>query len=320
VLRSLILILSCAGLVHAQLFQTPAGTVVYFDKAAYLNATGPLTVVSLPAIGPVTSPKSIGPLTFSATLPSKLVFGCTSGDGSSLLPGNELGLSDLETFQVAFPPTREFGFDFVEPTGAGINGSCTGTGCNWPTCTDTTFVVTLRLGGAFVDMFSFNAPDDQAAFVGWLSPYAFDRVEFVDGTNTIDNEFWGSFYVNSKLAWTDLGFALPGFSGEPTLTGTGTLAGGAFGELDLTDARPSANAALFFGLSQLDAPFKGGVLVPFPMLTIHLVTSGSGTVTLPFTLPAGLPAGLTLYFQYWIQDAAASSGFAASNGLEGVTP
>ena len=77
---------------------------------------------------------------------------------------------------------------------------------------------------------------------------------------------------------------------------------------------------LVFGLSRLDAPFKGGVLVPKPQVLVPVVTSVTGALSLPFTLPPGLPEGTTLYFQVWISDPAASAGLAASNALEGTTP
>src|SRR5262249_48723916 len=120
--------------------------------------------------------------------------------------------------------------------------------------------------------------------------------------------------------WTSLAYAKGGSAGTPILTGTGTLGPGSSGEFDLVHGRPSAVAALFFGLSQANAPFKGGVLVPAPLFSIPLATSASGTIALPFVLPAGLPPGTTLFQQIWIQDSGATFGLSASNGLKGVTP
>jgi len=37
-------------------------------------------------------------------------------------------------------------------------------------------------------------------------------------------------------------------------------------------------------------------------------------------MPGGLPPSFSLYFQYWINDAAGPVGFAASNALRGITP
>jgi hypothetical protein len=68
------------------------------------------------------------------------------------------------------------------------------------------------------------------------------------------------------------------------------------------------------GLAKASLPFKGGVLVPSPDVVVPLATGPAGTFALPFVWPAGIPGGLQLWFQTWIQDAAAVAGFAASNG------
>jgi FG-GAP-like repeat len=120
--------------------------------------------------------------------------------------------------------------------------------------------------------------------------------------------------------FTDLGHALAGSNGYPILLADGTLAAGSPGSLDLHGAAPGAGGNLWLGLSQLNKPFKGGVFVPFPLLPIHFVADGAGDVNLPFVFPSGVPAGTTLVFQYWITDAGAAHGFAASSGLLGVTP
>jgi hypothetical protein len=62
-------------------------------------------------------------------------------------------------------------------------------------------------------------------------------------------------------AWADLGHALAGLNGDPQLSGTGTLAGGSAGTLDLGNARPNTLAFLFVGFVNGVAPFKQGILV-----------------------------------------------------------
>ncbi len=119
--------------------------------------------------------------------------------------------------------------------------------------------------------------------------------------------------------WTNLGHATAGIKGLPALTGHGALFGGNDASLEVSDAHASANAALMFGITQLNAPFKGGVLVPDPLLILPLITGPTGNVSLPFLFPAGVPAGASLYFQFWIQDSTAIKGYAASNALRGVT-
>jgi hypothetical protein len=118
-------------------------------------------------------------------------------------------------------------------------------------------------------------------------------------------------------AWLDLGQAKGGVSGLPQLAGSGLLSSESFNQLGLTNAAPGAALNLVVGLDQFNAPFKGGVLVPSPLLILLLGTSSSGALDLSFVLPV-VPPGLTLYMQAWIQDAAATAGLAASNGLAGV--
>jgi hypothetical protein len=68
-------------------------------------------------------------------------------------------------------------------------------------------------------------------------------------------------------------------------------------------------------------PFKGGTLVAFPtILDVPLVTSGSGTLNLPFVWPTGLPPYTNLWFQYSISDLAAVKKVALSNALKATTP
>jgi hypothetical protein len=120
--------------------------------------------------------------------------------------------------------------------------------------------------------------------------------------------------------FTDLGHALAGSNGYPILLANGTLAAGSPGSLDLHVAKPLASGNLWLGLGVLNKPFKGGVFVPFPLLPIPFATNGSGDASLPFVFPAGIPSGTNLVFQFWITDAGAAHGFAASSGLLGVTP
>lgn len=120
--------------------------------------------------------------------------------------------------------------------------------------------------------------------------------------------------------WTDVGHALAGVSGAPLLVGTGTLVGGTPMSLALTNAKPSAPALLIVGLSALEAPFKGGVLVPHLDALAGVTTNGSGALTLAATWPPGLPGGVKLWLQCWISDPAGPAGFSASNGLLATSP
>jgi hypothetical protein len=45
-----------------------------------------------------------------------------------------------------------------------------------------------------------------------------------------------------------------------------------------------------------------------------------GQIVIPFVWPSGVPGGGTLLLQFWIPDAGAIVGWAASNGLAAVAP
>jgi hypothetical protein len=123
------------------------------------------------------------------------------------------------------------------------------------------------------------------------------------------------------FGWSNLGFGLFGVNGVPLLMGTGTQIAGAPSTLAVKDARPLAATTLIVGFTQLNAPFKGGVLVPAPdKLVVGLVTDGAGAFTLPFAWPAGLPSGFALHYQCWISDPVGPKGLSATNGLRSVTP
>ena len=135
-----------------------------------------------------------------------------------------------------------------------------------------------------------------------------------------DYEGWVA-HLGSEPAgtWTDLGQGLPGSAGQPVLVGTGPLVGGTPVTLALSLAASSSPVTLVVGFSLLQAPFKGGTLVPFPNLLIGgLVTGAGGGLVLSTTWPNGVPAGTSLYFQDWIADPL--TGFSASNGLQATTP
>lgn len=131
----------------------------------------------------------------------------------------------------------------------------------------------------------------------------------------------GLTLLGGASPWVDLGFGLAGVSGVPTLIGTGSLQAGTTATLLLADAAPTAPAALIIGATPSFVPFLGGVLVPSPNLVlVGLLTDATGALTLAGTWPPAIPTGTTIYFQMWIQDAAAVFGTAASNGLELVAP
>ncbi|MCB9898494.1 MAG: FG-GAP repeat protein [Planctomycetes bacterium] len=122
-------------------------------------------------------------------------------------------------------------------------------------------------------------------------------------------------------AWTDLGFALAGLAGPPSLVGTGSLLGGSPGALTLTAAAPSALCFLFVSLSSTPSAFKGGILATVPVdASFALGTSATGE--LPIAWAAWQPglSGLVLSFQYGIKDVGGPYGVALSNAVQASVP
>ncbi|MBM3984185.1 MAG: hypothetical protein FJ296_00610 [Planctomycetes bacterium] len=121
--------------------------------------------------------------------------------------------------------------------------------------------------------------------------------------------------------WANLGLALAGTHGAPVATGSGTLAPLSTLSLVLNGARENAAAWLVIGASQLNAPFKGGTMVPsFDLLLAGFSTGPAGKIELAGPLPAGLPSGFAFHFQWWISDPVAVKSYAASNGLRATVP
>jgi hypothetical protein len=144
-----------------------------------------------------------------------------------------------------------------------------------------------------------------------LGPH--DRSVFVVGGTT------ARLLDETGDAWLDLGLGLSGANGIPLLHGDGDLVAGNPLSLTLNGAAPSSPATLVIGLTALLAPFKGGTLVPDPLLLLPLGTGPNGGFSLSATWPAGVPAGTGLYLQVWLPDAGADLGWAASNGLQALS-
>ncbi len=133
----------------------------------------------------------------------------------------------------------------------------------------------------------------------------------------------GAYELGSPLpsAWTDLGQGLAGALGVPLLTGTGTLEPGEPMGLTLSAAAPLASLTLVVGFDALNAPAKGGILVPVPTILLGgFVTDAAGGYVISAAWPVGVPANTSFYFQQWVVDAGGPSGLAATNGLLGITP
>ncbi len=127
--------------------------------------------------------------------------------------------------------------------------------------------------------------------------------------------------VTSPGPWTFLGHGLEGSSGLPLLTGQGTLMGGTAGAIHLAHALPGSPVGLVVGANRIDFPLAGGLLVPSPDVIVQgQLVNPAGEASWTFTWPPGIAPGLVFYAQAWLYDSAGPIGYAASNGLRGVTP
>ncbi len=179
-------ILTCLLAVVSGFGQAAHATIIVFDdQGDFLAATGAVGNGPFPDLGSVgTVPQTIGDITFSGNL--------FFADWSARLPGIEIainGVENLDANLLLALSVFALGFDFVEPEFDPSVGAA---------FFDSTFGVVLLDGLAEVGAFTFNAPNDVAAFVGVWSNMAFDRVEIRDLTGTIDNEFFGEFYLGDQ--------------------------------------------------------------------------------------------------------------------------
>jgi hypothetical protein len=157
----------------------------YSDKAAYLADSGATQATQAYGSGVLGTSVTSGSVTFNQVGPSTIAF----GDWTSRLPGNEISTSSFENLDVVFAtPVQAFGFDFVEPQfDPNVNASFV----------DSTFTITLLQNSTVVGSFTFNVPNDTAAFVGAISTVDVTAVQIRETTGGIENEFFGQFYTAS---------------------------------------------------------------------------------------------------------------------------
>jgi len=178
-----------------------ADIVVFDDKADFLSATGATETANFnDRVGGTYNATydqwymgysfTIGDIQFDSQS-----LGFWIGDWTTHLDGDELAISGNEDMDVTVVGlsgnVHSLGFEFVEPqTDPMVNGPFE----------DSTFTVTLLSGATTVDSFSFNVPNDQAAFVGvWSSPsQGFDALQIRETTGGIGNEFFGDFYMGTQ--------------------------------------------------------------------------------------------------------------------------
>ena len=105
------------------------------------------------------------------------------------LAGNDLAVNGYENLDITIDdPVYSFGFQFVEPEhDPNVNAIFV----------DSTFRVTVLDGTNTLESFTYNAPNDQAWFVGLWSDTAFDTVQIREITGGNENEFFGRFYTGT---------------------------------------------------------------------------------------------------------------------------
>jgi hypothetical protein len=179
-----------------------AAFVVYTDRAAFLADTGATSATgALPNLGTAATPdpSTVGSITFDAVAPSTIVLGTgTAAQWSSLIPGNDLAINSVESFDViASGLVFAMGIEAHEPSIPLTSSNFTDT-CGVAVCTDSSFTITFKNGASVVGSAVVNFPNDVRAFFGVWSNQAFDRFEIRETTNTIDDEYFGEVYTSQR--------------------------------------------------------------------------------------------------------------------------
>ena len=155
------------------------------------------------------------------------------------------------------------------------------------------------------------------------------KVEFFYGDPTFFFIFdiWNvgadNISITREDGWSDVGNALAGTNGLPTLSGDGQLLANQPVSISLANALPNSTAFLLVGFAQANVPLLGGILVPDVSTTgiaLPLPTGPGGGFALSTGFPSGVPSGTSVVLQFWIQDPGAIFGASASNGLVGLVP
>lgn len=114
--------------------------------------------------------------------------------------------------------------------------------------------------------------------------------------------------------------ALPGQLGSafgiPHLWGSGNLVEDFPVAVNLHGARPNAATVLVVGFSPINQNLAGMLIVPSPDFVItDVVTDAFGTAVVSDRWPKGIPAATPTFAQWFVLDATAQNGVAASNAV-----
>lgn len=143
-------------------------------------------------------------------------------------------------------------------------------------------------------------------------------VPFPDGGNQPTGGIWR---IAPDTGIIDFGRGKTGSNDMvPRMSGSGPLTAGSANSLTIANG-PSFQLIFFiYGATAINAPFKGGTLVPSPdAIVAGGFTGFLGDFSTPFTVPVGTPPGTTLYLQGVIKDGADPFGVAITNALLLVT-
>jgi len=110
-------------------------------------------------------------------------------------------------------------------------------------------------------------------------------------------------------------FAAPA---PPRLAGIGPLTPASPITLRIIDAPALTTTWLVIGVSAVNAPFKGGLLVPHADVLVPLPIPASGTLNLNSTWPSLMPPWWSVWLQTWTPHASGPQGWIASNALRAV--
>jgi len=178
------------GIATALSPKTHAATMLFDDQSYFISHTGASETTTIPTTTATFAPGdgfTSGNLTFSLVdVNTQFMI----SDATSHLPGNELSLDGVESFNIDINTglVHYFGFDFVEPEfDPNLNG----------TFVESSFEVTLKNGATAVDSFSFSKANDSAQFVGVWTDNSFNRIEIRETTGDSENEFFGQFYTGA---------------------------------------------------------------------------------------------------------------------------
>jgi hypothetical protein len=182
-------------------------------------------------------------------------------------------------------------------------------------------------GGLGSPSFLGPLPDVHALHIGDVDDGGFPevlcatKIDHGDGVNaTSEVTLLRNLTYGPGSPFLDLGGAVAGGAGWPSMLAGGDLLPGGSWSFDLRGASPGHSATLVLGVSYLGLPFKGGVMVPSADLFAGPIPVGlDGSLALGGHWP-GAASGAQLWAQWWIADAGGPLGWAASSGVQATVP